>query len=318
MGIKISVVMAVYNGERFIEQQLKSIIEQDIPPTEIIIVEDASIVSSKAIVEKYKKICLSIDIVYFEHPINQGYARTFFEALQYARGDYIFFSDQDDIWNKNKIKEMTGEFLKNKRIQCLSCKNIIIDGSGKIIGHEKINKGIRIRQVRMKNFLRQSDLRPGMCLAITKYLRKKVLALDYHSFKSHDRYIEFMACMENGFFILNEYLNYYRIHDKNTSGMNLTGKLRDDIAGRIRQADLEIEFYENLIKIIGGRDSLVEDICDIYMEFHTKRKKLLKDNNLFIYLISMMPEIYKFTKMRIMLGDILSIIKSRYSIKKES
>lgn len=122
MNMKISVVMAVYNGSKYIGQQLESIINQEVLPTEIIIIDDASRVSCSEIISRYKKMYQDIDIRYYEHLMNEGYARTFFEALQYAGGDYIFFADQDDIWKKNKIKVMIKEFKKIRKSNVLPVK----------------------------------------------------------------------------------------------------------------------------------------------------------------------------------------------------
>lgn len=151
----------------------------------------------------------------------------------------------------------------------------------------------------------------GMCLAITNSLRGKVLEMDYCSYKNHDLYIEFMGCMQDGFFILNEYLNHYRIHGENTSGMNLTNRLRDDITGRIRQAEKEMDFYESLKEIIGETDQMVKDTCNIYLNFHAKRRKLLEEGDLIKYIFSIMFDLHKFSSLRILVGDILSIMEQK-------
>ena len=114
----ISVCMATYNGERFLREQIDSILCQLAPDDELIISDDGSTDGTLEIIESYKDKRIRL----FFHEKKDGnkyymksnvlYATKNFEnALKYAVGDYIFLSDQDDIWYENKVTESIN-FLK--------------------------------------------------------------------------------------------------------------------------------------------------------------------------------------------------------------
>lgn len=100
-----SIAMCTYNGERYIREQLESILTQTIPPTEIIICDDCSkdktIEIARNILKewdgKWKIIC---------NKKNLGYKMNFQKAISLCSGEIIFLSDQDDIWVSNKIEIM--------------------------------------------------------------------------------------------------------------------------------------------------------------------------------------------------------------------
>src|SRR5690554_2119128 len=98
----ISVCMATYNGGRYIEEQLNSILSQLGPDDEVIICDDCSTDNT---VEKATAIGDS-RIKIFRNEKNLGYIRNFEKSVVLANGDYIFLSDQDDIWPSGRIALM--------------------------------------------------------------------------------------------------------------------------------------------------------------------------------------------------------------------
>lgn len=102
MKKKVSVVMCTYNGEKYLRQQLDSIIGQTYPIHELIIQDDCSTDNTLEILKEYTKIkYLSV----FQNKSTIGINRNFFSAMERATGDYIAISDQDDIWELNKIEQ---------------------------------------------------------------------------------------------------------------------------------------------------------------------------------------------------------------------
>ena len=101
-GRTVSVCIAAYNGERYILDQLRSILDQLGPHDEVVVVDDASTDATTARVR-------SIDdprVRLIEAPVNRGYVKTFEAALGLARGDYILLSDQDDVWTPGRAAAM--------------------------------------------------------------------------------------------------------------------------------------------------------------------------------------------------------------------
>ena len=113
----ISVCMATYNGARFIKEQIDSILPQLSADDELIISDDGSTDGTLDIIASYgdERIKMFHHIreksEYFPN-MNVTYASFNFEnALKYSKGDYIFLSDQDDIWLRNKVA-VCMEYLK--------------------------------------------------------------------------------------------------------------------------------------------------------------------------------------------------------------
>ncbi len=103
----ISVAMATYNGEKFIEEQLESILNQSCPVDEIIIRDDISSDNTAAVIQAFIRNKRIEDKVDFKvNKKNLGYASNFMSALKKTRGDYVFFCDQDDIWPEDRVENM--------------------------------------------------------------------------------------------------------------------------------------------------------------------------------------------------------------------
>lgn len=105
--MKVTVVITTYNGEKYIEEQLQTIYERSYSPDEVIISDDGSKDSTIDIVRSFileRKLETTWKLIINEE--NKGYALNFLSTAMKANGDLIFFCDQDDIWNPDKIKIM--------------------------------------------------------------------------------------------------------------------------------------------------------------------------------------------------------------------
>lgn len=100
----ISVVMCTYNGEKFIDEQVRSIVQQTLQPMEIIIVDDVSTDSTWQKLQYWQQQAPIIQLYRNEH--NLGYNRNFEKAIQLAKGGLIALSDQDDVWMPEKLEKL--------------------------------------------------------------------------------------------------------------------------------------------------------------------------------------------------------------------
>jgi len=98
----ISVVMATYNGEKYLREQIDSIIAQTYPVSELIIQDDCSTDGTVDVVRQYLEKYPFIK--FFVNEQNVGYNENFRRAAMHATGDYVAFSDQDDIWFPQKLE----------------------------------------------------------------------------------------------------------------------------------------------------------------------------------------------------------------------
>lgn len=107
-GKTISVVMATYNGAAYVPAQLDSILNQTLPPDEILVVDDVSQDETWAILQDYASRYPTIRVIRNEK--NMGAYANFKQAFKWAKGDLIAPSDQDDIWMPGKLERMIKAF----------------------------------------------------------------------------------------------------------------------------------------------------------------------------------------------------------------
>ncbi len=107
MAETISVALPVYNGALYLEQQLNSILEQLEPDDEIVAAYQPSSDNSLEILERYQRSDKRVKIL---HNDRKGITSNFQLALQHCGGDYIFLSDQDDVWLPEKRKSVVDAF----------------------------------------------------------------------------------------------------------------------------------------------------------------------------------------------------------------
>ena len=105
---RVSVVLCTYNGEKYIREQLESIVSQTYPIHELLIQDDCSTDATPLIIEEYKEKYPFIR--FYRNKNNLGFNRNFWKAFEKVTGDYIAISDQDDIWVPNKVKNVMAVF----------------------------------------------------------------------------------------------------------------------------------------------------------------------------------------------------------------
>lgn len=268
----ISVVMATYNGERYVEKQLQSILNQSLMPDEVIIRDDGSNDSTVQIVQEFIK---KHNLSSWEIKINEenlGYRKNFANLLSLANGDYIFLSDQDDEWLGDKIEKMSTIFKENNDIQALNGKINLIDANSnkiEVVQRKNVyNANFYFSKSKLKKLNKVSlaelaiaNITPGCAMAITKKLRD--LFLDYYDARlPHDWYLNMLAAYDNGCYFLNESVINYRIHANNTSGAvaseGITHKLQvfeQEKKQRMGSYQLQIEAISEIENNLGNLDN---------------------------------------------------------------
>jgi len=123
---RISVCMATYNGERYIEDQLRSILAQLTDTDEVVIVDDASTDKTRELVAAT---CDS-RIRLLANDNNSGVLASFEKALLNSSGDILFLSDQDDVWEPQKVATILEAFADNPEIMVIQSDSSLIDEDG--------------------------------------------------------------------------------------------------------------------------------------------------------------------------------------------
>lgn len=127
--MNISIAMSVYNGSRFLKEQIESILCDLVEGDEIILVNDASTDNSESIIKTIN----SPFIKYFENRSNLGITSSFEKAMRMASNEYIFLCDQDDIWIKGRREIVTHLFKNNPKALIVMSDAEVIDETGLLL-----------------------------------------------------------------------------------------------------------------------------------------------------------------------------------------
>lgn len=205
----ISVCMATYNGEKYLREQIDSIIKQITENDELIISDDGSNDRTLEIIKEY---CDHYsNIIFIEGP-QKGVVKNFENALKCAKGTIIFLADQDDIWKNDKVIKVLDAF-KDEKITLVLHDADIIDGNSQRImksffEHRKSKKGL------INNLIKNSYL--GCCMAFKNTLLDYVL--DFPEYiEMHDWWIGLIAEKKGKVCFLKDKLISYRRHENNVS-----------------------------------------------------------------------------------------------------
>jgi len=304
--MKISIAMASYNGEKYINDQVMSIINQTYKPDEIIIVDDFSKDDTKIIIKKIIKREKNIDIKLYENPQNLGVVATFKKAIEKATGDIIFLCDQDDIWDSNKIEEMIKPFINDKNLMAVVSGYNIINEKNEL---EK-DKIYPLKKSGYVNFklLVKNNIFPGCSMAFRKEIKNFIKKMDKERFFIHDWYLILVSLTKGDVFYINKPYLKYRIHTNNTIGKNIKMKKRFSLSERILSIEKKLNFYVNFKKEIEiskkNQKYLSKNIV-----FSKKRLDVLKKGNILILLLFILLNFTKYGSFRDILGDIIYVIK---------
>jgi len=228
----ISVCIPTYNGEKYIKEQLGSILYQLSESDEVIISDDFSTDATLKIIENFKDNRIKI------FPNNHFHSPIFNleNALKQANGDFIFLSDQDDIWLPNKV-EITLKALEKFDLCVSDCE--LIDADGRLL-YPSFFKLNHSKKGFFNNLIRNSYL--GCCMAFRRDILKYILPFP-PSIAMHDIWIG--LCVElwgNSLFIENKLIKHRR-HGDNTS--TTSGKSKLSIVYKIKY---RLNFLYQLLK----------------------------------------------------------------------
>lgn len=204
---KISVCMATYNGEKYIKEQIDSILLQLSNSDELIISDDNSTDNTINII---KQILDSRIKLFFNS--EKGYTSNFENALNKVQGDIIFLSDQDDMWLPNKVEVCLKE-LESYDFVVSDCA--MINTNNEIISDSYF--GVRsVKKSQLGNLVKFGFL--GCCLAFRADILKKALPFPANRrLCTHDNWLFLVGAFLFKYKVLDDKLIHYRRHSNNFS-----------------------------------------------------------------------------------------------------
>ncbi len=130
----ISVAMCTFNGERFIEAQLRSILAQSTPVDEIVISDDGSTDATIAIAVRVLDAHPSISYRVIPNEVALGVTKNFEQAVCSTSGDLIVLSDQDDVWYPDRIERAESRFEADEHLLLLHAEARLVGADGEPLG----------------------------------------------------------------------------------------------------------------------------------------------------------------------------------------
>jgi glycosyltransferase involved in cell wall biosynthesis len=229
--MKVSVAMATYNGEKYLKQQIDSILSQLGSDDELIISDDQSSDQTLSIIKKYISEDHRVKLFMNEE---KGVTSNFENAIKRTQNEIIFLSDQDDVWKPEKVKTVKDYYEKNPTIQMIMSDITVVDNQL----NTTIESFYEYRGSRagvLKNIIKNSYI--GCAMSFKKELKMKILPIP-RNVPMHDMWIGLVADMNKSALLIPEKLIYYRRHDATVTSVENTSSLKEKILWRFQIASL--------------------------------------------------------------------------------
>lgn len=278
---KVDILLPTYNGERYIREQIDSIIGQDYPNWKLIIRDDASKDRTLQIVKEYKEKYPDKIQIIFDTKGNLGITYNVFELLKYSKNPYIMFCDQDDIWKPDKIKILLRYIRKSEQqnpnqpilIHSDAC---IVDAQLKTI-HPSFADYIHWdkRKDSLANLI-QRNVVQGASAIINRKLLEKVKKLGSTGgckTITHDWWIAVVGRLFGKIYYCDKVLMLYRQHGNNSIGASSNAfKIQNLLKLSNKEfSDLRFRFY------LTTNSLLCKQILKVYgKELSKRQKQILK------------------------------------------
>ena len=223
----ISVCIATCNGERFIGAQLSSIVAQSVPPAEIILVDDGSVDATVEIAEKILR-TFSGEVRIEVNKKRQGVNKTFRQAISLSTQQIIVFSDQDDIWYSQRLKNIQKKFSAERNDLLLTNANIEEDGrlsDRTLFGRLPPNRRF------LNNLMRNRFV--GCQIAINRSLITAINKFPSDDYCFYDHCLAQKALWNGRLSFLTEPQGIYRRHDGTLTTITRRRSLLKALASRI-------------------------------------------------------------------------------------
>jgi glycosyltransferase involved in cell wall biosynthesis len=214
--------MATYNSEHFFLEQMRSILPQLSERDEVVIVDDGSTDATLDRIAAFKDPRIQVK----QHKKNEGVNVSYEDAVRFAKGDIIFFSDHDDIWAADKVEKMLEAFDSDPGVSIVSTGISVIDGNGDPIADATYSKRPQFTTGFFANLYMNRF--QGSAMAIRRTLLPHILPFPKGYSFVHDEWIGLRNALLGGRVIhIPLPLLLYRRHGNNvTKPKSLYGKFK--------------------------------------------------------------------------------------------
>ncbi|MEE3467164.1 MAG: glycosyltransferase family 2 protein [Eubacterium sp.] len=215
----VEIVLTTYNGERFIGEQLDSLLQQTHSALRILVFDDGSTDGTEAIVREY--IDRHDNIVWHKNERNRGYTMNFLHGLRTTKADYVMLCDQDDIWKPDKVEKTLKTMVEAEKEDKETPILVFTDAEiydGRTTGNRSFHKTTHLNT---KKVDLGSVLMENKCIGCTVMVNRALLGHLEHLpkvIRVHDWWLALIAAGFGRIVYRDEMTLYYRQHDHNEIG----------------------------------------------------------------------------------------------------
>ena len=222
---RIGVALCVYNGARYLKEQLDSISAQTELPLRVAIVDDVSSDGSWALIEQWAA-GASVEVRLHRNAANLGVVRNFERAIELLGEDIdiVFLSDQDDCWYPAKVATFVDLFVADPEMGLLHSDADLIDSNSQPLGRRLFDTLLvtesersNVAEGRAWEVYAKRNLVTGAACAFRRSLMSE--ALPFSPLWVHDEWLAFIASLSSKVTLLNEATMAYRLHQANVVGV---------------------------------------------------------------------------------------------------
>lgn len=225
MSPQISILLPVYNGEKYLSIAMESVLAQTFDDFELIVVDDCSTDRSKDIIRQIASKDKRVRV--FNNAENKGLFANYNRCLELAKGQYIKPFAQDDSLSPNALARMFEVLEADKTIALVSCARDLLDADGGLIETKAPfpdNRRVRGREVILYNLLSLSNW-VGEPSTVMYRRSAEQGGFDTELFHAGDLEMWFRILLNGDYFYINETLATFRRHAEGATSKNLVGLL---------------------------------------------------------------------------------------------
>lgn len=288
----VTIVMTTYNGEKYVGEQIDSILSSTYKDIMLQVYDDVSTDSTMDILKKYADTYPDIIHVY-QNKTNLGVTRNFLNAISRTTSDYIMLCDQDDVWMPNKIpdtlsrvRHMEAQIGQNIPIAVFT-DAVITDGDMKILQDSFFRSGkLNPCKTDLPHLLMENKL-IGCTVMINSPLRKIIQSYSLpRQARFHDWWIALIAVSFGRIGFIAEPTMYYRQHGKNVVGnQSFLSYFKNRILSLKKQKEAllaiekQADEFRSIYKDILSEDNseIINRFADLHkMNFYMRRYYILR------------------------------------------
>lgn len=223
--MRVSVAMCTYNGERFLAEQLQSLLQQERLPDEVVVCDDGSTDRTVELIARFEREA-PFPVLVVVNSINLGYSRNFQKAVALTKGDLIALADQDDRWYSHKLRRLVDAFA-DPAIEGVFSNGDLMDAASQLMAGDLWgrfqfdgNEQQRFLSGQAFEILLRHNVVTGMAFAFRSSVRDMLTWLP--EAWPHDAWLGLMLAATGGLRACPEHLVAYRTHSNQQIGVPQT------------------------------------------------------------------------------------------------